>query len=80
MADEPWESVVAEPYADANPDEPVTVTGVGPMTLRRAVRKCEDWREHHGLGLVLVYREAGKEPSMFDMADLGRLAEMERFR
>ena len=71
---------MADPYADADPDEAVTVTGVGPMTLRRAVRKYEDWREHHGLGLVLVYREAGKEPSLFNMADLSRLAEMERFR
>ena len=67
-------------YADADPEETVTVTGVGPTTLRRAVRKSDDWREHHGLPLVVVYREAGKEPSMFDMGDLGRLAEMERFR
>ena len=71
---------MAEPYADADPEEAVTVTGVGPMTLRRAVRKHEDWREHHGLSLVLVYRGAGKEPFTFDMADLGRLAEMERFK
>ncbi|MGI4764814.1 MAG: hypothetical protein ACRYGP_07075 [Janthinobacterium lividum] len=67
-------------YADADPEETVTVTGVGPMTLRRAVRKCDDWRDHHGLPLVVVYREAGKEPSLFDMGDLGRLAEAERFR
>ena len=80
MAYKLWEAVVAEPYADADPEESVTVTGVGPMTLRRAVRKYEDWREHHGLSLVLVYREAGKEPSMLDMADLSRLAEMERFK
>ena len=72
--------MVAETYADADPEEAVTVTGVGPMTLRRAVRKCDDWREHHGLKLVLVYREAGKDPTMYDMADLGRMAEMERFR
>ena len=71
---------MADPYADADPDEAVTVTGVGPMTLRRAVHKYEDWREHHGLGMVLVYRESGKEPSMFEMVDLSRLAEMERFR
>ena len=71
---------MAETYADADPEEAVTVTGVCPMTLRRAVRKYEDWREHHGLPLVLVYREAGKEPAMFDMADLGRLADLERFR
>ena len=80
MAEKLCEAVMAETYADADPEEPVTVTGVGSMTLRRAVRKCEDWREHHGLKLVLVYREGGKAPSMFDMADLGRLAEMERFR
>ena len=71
---------MADRYADAEPDETVTVTGVGSMTLRRAVRKCDDWRDHHGLGLVLVYRDAGKEPPVFDMADLSRLAEMDRFR
>ncbi len=71
---------MADTYADASPEETVTVAGVGAMTLRRAVRKCDDWREHHGLGLVLVYREAGKEPPMFDMADLNRLAEVERFK
>ena len=67
-------------YADADPDETVTVTGVGPTTLSRAVRKYLDWREHHGLGLVLVYRGPGKEPPTFDGTDLGRLAEMDRFR
>ena len=69
-----------ETDSEADPEETVTVTGVGSMTLRRAVRKCDDWREHHGLRLVLVYREAGKEPSSFDMADLSRLAEIERFK
>ncbi len=67
-------------YDEADPEEAVTVEGVGHMTLRRAVHKFDDWREHHGLGLVLVYREAGKEPPTFDMADLSRLAEMERFQ
>ena len=71
---------MADRYADAEPDETVTVTGVGPMTLRRAVRKCDDWREHHGLPLVLVCREAGKEPSTFDTGDLNRLAELDRFK
>ncbi len=71
---------MSETYADADPDETVTVTDVGSMTLRRAVHKCEDWREHHGLKLALVYREAGKEPPTFDMGDLGRMAEMERFK
>ena len=67
-------------YADADPDETVTVTDIGSMTLRRAVHKCEDWREHHGLKLALIYREGEKKPPTFDMADLGRMAEMERFR
>lgn len=71
---------MADRYADADPEESITVTGVGSMTLRRAVRKYEDWREHHGLGLVVVYREAGKEPPLFDMADLSRLSETGRFR
>ena len=71
---------MAEIYADVDPEEMVTVTGVGPMTLCRAVRKFDDWRDHHGLKMVIVYREAGKEPTTFDMGDLGRLAETERFR
>lgn len=71
---------MTDTYQDADPEETVTVTGVGSMTLQRAVRKCVDWREHHGLGLLLVYREAGKEPSSFDMEDLSRLAEMERLK
>ena len=71
---------MANRYADADPDEPVTVTGVGAMTLRRAVHKRVDWREHHGLALVLVYREAGKEPTIFDAGDLDRLAELDPFR
>ncbi len=67
-------------YADADPEEIVTVTDVGSMTLRRAVHKCEDWREHHGLKLALLYRDGAKQPPTFDMADLSRMAEMERFR
>ncbi len=67
-------------YHDADPEEVVTVTGVGSMTLRRAVHKFDDWREHHGLGLVLVYRGWAKQPPTFDMADLSRLAELERFK
>lgn len=71
---------MAEIYPDADPDEAVIVTGVGPTTLRRAVRKCGDWRDHHGLQLASVYRQPGKAPATFDMADLGRLAETDRFR
>ncbi len=71
---------MSDRYADADPEETVNVAGVGHMTLRRAVRKAEDWREHHGLGLVLVYRDVGKEPSFFDMADLTQLAEMDQFK
>ncbi len=71
---------MSDRYSDADPEETVTVEGVGHMTLRRAVHKADDWREHHGLGLVLVYRDAGKEPATFDMADLSRLAETERFK
>ena len=67
-------------YADADPEETVTVEGVGHMTLRRAVHKADDWREHHGLSLVHVYRGWAKQPPTFDMADLSRLAEMERFK
>lgn len=74
------EAVTPDRYADADPNEAVMVTGVGPMILYRAVRKRVDWREHHGLDLVSVFRGADKQPSVFDMGDLGRLAEMERFR
>ena len=71
---------VVDRYADADPNEGVMVTGVGPMTLRRAVRKRTDWREHHGLGLVSIFRGADKEPSAFDPGDLDKLAEMDGFR
>ena len=47
---------------------------------RRAVRRSVDWREHHGLGLVLVHREPGEEPLSFDTADLGHLADNDRIR
>lgn len=76
----PESAVAADRYADADPNEAVMVTGVGPMILHRAVRKRVDWREHHGLNLVSVFRGADKQPSVFDMVDLGRLAELERFR
>ena len=52
-------------YADADPEETVTVEGVGHMTLRRAVHKYDDWREHHGLGLVLVYRRCRQGTVLF---------------
>lgn len=78
--DAPQSAVAADRYADADPNEAVMVTGVGPMILHRAVRKRVDWREHHGLNLVSVFRGADKQPSVFDMVDLGRLAELERFR
>ena len=46
-------------YADADPEETVTVGGVGSIRLRRAVHKADNWREHHGLSLAFVYRDAG---------------------
>lgn len=70
---------MVEVYPDADPDETVTVTGVGHMTLREAIRKYDHCCEQHGPALI-VYREIGKAPSMFDMIDLGRLAQMNRFR
>ena len=51
-------------------DTEETETGVGSMTLRRAFRKYVDRHEHHGLGLVLAYRDADKEPFLLDKADL----------
>ena len=71
--DAPQSAVAADRYADADPNEAVMVTGVGPMILHRAVRKRVDWREHHELNLVSVFRGADKQPSVFDMVDLGRL-------
>ncbi len=71
---------MSDRYADADPQETVNVAGVGHMTLRRSVHKAADWSEHHGLGLALVYRDVGKEPSFFDMADLSQLAELDRFK
>lgn len=70
---------MAEAYFDAEPGEAVTVTGVGPMTLRRAVHKHDCWHNHQGLPLVVVYRSADKVPTTFDMADLDRMAGMVRF-
>lgn len=77
--DAPQGVLAVDRYGDADPEEGVMVTGVGPMTLRRAVRKLKDWREHHGLGLITVYRGADKKPVAFDEADLRRLADIERF-
>ena len=48
---------------DVDLEKTVAVTSVGHMTLRQAVHKADDWRKHNGLGLMLVYRDAGKETS-----------------
>lgn len=75
---------MADCYADANPEEFVTVVGVGPMTLRTAVKGYVAAREKAagtaGVLLTVVAQEAGKEPASFDPNDLDGLAEMEGFR
>ena len=67
-------------YADAEPEEFVVVVGLGPMTLRSAVRMWVEASKVPGMRLSMVAREAGKEPASFRPGDLDRLAEMERFR
>ena len=74
---------MADRYADADPDESVSVGGQT-MTLRKAVKRHVEMQERARAGLattpVLVFRDAGKVPSKFDAEDLGRLADAERFR
>ena len=71
-------------YADADPDEIVTVLGLGSMSLRNAVRRCaprkEEERGTAGVLLPLVARRVGKRPNAYDVNDFHKLAEMERFR
>ena len=67
-------------YTDADPEETVTVTGVGHMTLPTTHNKYKSLLAQKLKKKMLVYRDAGKQPSFFDMADLSRLAKMERFR
>ncbi len=50
------------------------------MTLGHAVREYAAARIKAENGLMIAYREEGKAPSTFHAADLGRLAEMKRFR
>ena len=71
-------------YPDADPEEFVTVVSVGAMTLRSAVRRYIAARETAlatgGVLMTMVAREVGKDPASFDVNDLEKLAEMERFR
>ena len=70
-------------YADADPDEIVTV-GAQAMSLRTAVRRWVKAREEtQGTSLVITGitpREVGKQPGSFLPDDMDRLAEMDRFR
>ena len=72
-----------DPYADADPEELVTLGGQA-MSLRTAVRRYVKAREET-LGTThviagIVARGVGKEPGSFLPADMDRLAELERFR
>ena len=67
-------------YRDADPEEFVVVVGLGPMTLRTAVRMWVEASKVPGTRLTMVAREAGKEPASFEPSDLDRLADMERFQ
>ncbi|MCW6508697.1 hypothetical protein [Lichenifustis flavocetrariae] len=69
---------MTDTYEDAEPDETVFVSGVGNMSLRSAVRRYLEAREH-GL-LVSLFRDAGKMPSVFDAVDVERLSKLKRFR
>ncbi len=75
---------MADRFADADPEEFVTVVGVGPMTLRTAVKGYVAARENAlgtgGVLLTMVAREVGKDPATFEPADLDALAEVDRFK
>lgn len=71
---------MADDYPDAHPEEFVVVVGLGPMTLRTAVRMWAEASKVPGVRLTMVAREGSKDPSSFEPADLDRLADMERFR
>lgn len=70
---------MASDYPDANPEEFVVVVGLGPMTLRTAVRMWVEASKVPGMRLPMVAREAGKSPASFGPGDLYTLAGMERF-
>ena len=66
-------------YDDADSDEMVKV-GSHHMTLRAAVRMYIRVSETAGVWAPIVFRDDDKTPSSLDAADLGRLAELERFK
>ena len=55
-------------YADADPEETVSVTGVGHMTLRRAVHKADD------CVCVVIRASATAFPALLGSVDLGKVA------
>lgn len=74
---------MADRYADADPDETVSVGGQA-MSLRTAVRRWikarEETRGTPNIITGITPREAGREPGSFLPEDMDKLAEMERFR
>ena len=70
-------------YADADPEEMVTVGGQA-VSLRTAVRRYIAAREETlnttGIVVGVVAREVGKIPGSLIPADMDILAELERFR
>ena len=69
---------VSETYDDAEPEETVYVSGVGNLSLRRAVRRYFDARKK-GLA-VNLFRGEGKTPAVYDAVDVERLAKLNKFR
>lgn len=57
-------------YDDLDPEEIVTVMGLGPMSLRNAVLRYVEASRTPGVRTTVILREAGKEPVTFDVNDL----------
>lgn len=69
-----------EDFDDLDPEEMVTVIGLGRISLRTAVRKYIEASRNPGVLVTVILREAGEQPATFDVNDLDRMAQMERFR
>ena len=62
-----------------DPEEDVNRAGAGHMALRQAVREITATPAEER-GFVMLYREAGKEPSCFDAEQVDELAALPEFQ
>lgn len=77
---EPPKPPLSKTYQDADPEEAVSLVGLGPMTLRTAVQLHIKASETPGIRVTLIEREAGKTPASFDESDLDNLSELDQYR